>query len=83
MQLLEHAGKQLSDVCRRQDLVALQKSTLGIQDIFQQEGLQVTDEEIENERSSAVMDFERNNQEFDKDRLNEQVVEVLKVRSCF
>lgn len=67
--------------CRREKLLTLQKATLGIGDIFQQEGMELPEHEVRKEMEDAVSDFEQNDQEYDKDRLREQVEEVLKV-SC-
>jgi len=48
-------------------------------DIFEKEGLKVTDQEKKAEMDSVAEEFGRNGQAFDKERLEEQVQEVLKV----
>ena len=48
-------------------------------DIFEKEGLKVTDQEKKAEMDSVAEEFGRNGQAFDKERLEEQVEEVLKV----
>ncbi len=58
----------------------LQKATLGIADIFEQEGLQLSEQEVRKEMDDAARDFQDNDQEYDEGRLREQVEEVLKVR---
>jgi FKBP-type peptidyl-prolyl cis-trans isomerase (trigger factor) len=49
-------------------------------DIFEREGLCVSDAEVEAEMAEALRDFERNEQQVDRQRLREQVIEVIKVR---
>lgn len=58
----------------------LQKATLGIADIFEQEGLQLSEQDVRKEMDDAARDFQENDQEYDEGRLREQVEEVLKVR---
>lgn len=48
-------------------------------DIFEKEGIEVTDQEKKAEMDSVAEEFGRNGQTFDKERLEEQVQEVLKV----
>ena len=48
-------------------------------DIFEREGLAVTDAELRAEVDSVTQEFGRNGQAFDKERLEEQAMEVLKV----
>jgi trigger factor len=64
---------------RREKLLVLQKATLGIADIFVQEGMQLSEQEVRKEMDDAAADFQQNEQEFDEGRLREQVEEVLKV----
>ncbi|KAK9909292.1 hypothetical protein WJX75_000086 [Coccomyxa subellipsoidea] len=63
---------------RREKLLVLQKATLGIADIFVQEGMQLSEQEVRKEMDDAAADFQQNEQEFDEGRLREQVEEVLK-----
>ncbi len=64
---------------RREKLLILQKATLGIADIFEQEGLQLSEQDVRKEMDDAARDFQENDQEYDEGRLLEQVEEVLKV----
>lgn len=66
---------------RREKLLVLQKATLGIADIFVQEGMQLSEQEVRKEMDDAAADFQQNEQEFDEGRLREQVEEVLKVNA--
>ena len=66
---------------RREKLLILQRATLGIADIFEQEGMQLAEQDIRKEMEDAAHDFKQEDQEFDESRLREQVEEVLKVSS--
>ena len=61
-------------------MTEIELSTVGMNDIFDKEGLKVTDEEMKAEIDSVAEEFGRNGQAFDRERLEEQVQEVLKVR---
>ncbi|CAL8467961.1 g7499 [Coccomyxa elongata] len=65
---------------RREKLLMLQKATLGIADIFEQEGLQLSEQDVRKEMDDAARDFQENDQEYDEGRLREQVEEVLKAQ---
>ena len=73
--------KQDADVmcCRRAILAEIELSSVGMNDIFEKEGLKVTDDELRAEVDSVTEEFGRNDQTFDKERLEEQAMEVLKV----
>lgn len=60
----------------------IELSTVGMNDIFEKEGLEVTDAELKAEVDSVAEEFGRNGQAFDKERLQEQAFEVLKVSVC-
>lgn len=55
------------------------RASLGFDDIFKQEKLQASDEEIEAEFKRAVADFDRVGHEYDEDKLREQARETIKV----
>ena len=65
--------------CRRAVLAEIELSSVGMNDIFEREGLKVTDEELRAEVDSVTQEFGQNGQTFDKERLEEQAMEVLKV----
>lgn len=65
--------------CRRAVLAEIELSSVGMNDIFEREGLTVTDVELKAEVDSVTAEFGRNGQAFDKERLEEQAMEVLKV----
>ena len=54
-----------------------------MEDIFKQEGLTVTAEELKAEVDSVADEFGRNGQAFDQERLEEQAEQVLKVSGSF
>lgn len=65
---------------RREDLRRVTLSTLGMEDIFEAEGLgPLGEEEVEQEMSEAAEQFKAAGEEYDEGRLREQVTEVLKV----
>lgn len=64
---------------RREELTKLQKSVLGIEDIFQREGLVISEEEVTAEAEAAAAEALGNGEEMDLELLQEQVKEVLKV----
>lgn len=57
----------------------IELSSVGMNDIFEREGLTVTDDELRAEIASVTEEFGRNGQAFDQERLEEQAMEVLKV----
>ena len=61
-----------------QDMI---KRQMAFEHIFAAEGLTVSDAEIQQEYDGAAREFNEQKQEFDQDRLHEQVVETLKVRA--
>ena len=54
---------------------------MAFEHIFEAEGLAVSDAEIEEEYDSAAREFTEQEQEFDEEKLREQVIEALKVGS--
>ena len=65
---------------RREDLRRVTLSTLGMEDIFEAEGLGPLGEEaVEQEMAEAAQQFTAAGEEYDEGRLREQVAEVLKV----
>ncbi len=62
-------------------MTEIELSTVGMNDIFEKEGLRVTNEEVKAEIDTVAEEFGRNRQTFDRERLEEQVQEVLKVRA--
>ncbi|CAK0765119.1 hypothetical protein CVIRNUC_003226 [Coccomyxa viridis] len=65
---------------RREVLTEIELSTVGMEDIFEKEGLTVTAEELKAEVDSVADEFGRNGQAFDQERLEEQAEQVLKAR---
>eukprot|EP00208_Stichococcus_sp_RCC1054_P004255 CAMPEP_0206139378 /NCGR_PEP_ID=MMETSP1473-20131121/5719_1 /ASSEMBLY_ACC=CAM_ASM_001109 /TAXON_ID=1461547 /ORGANISM="Stichococcus sp, Strain RCC1054" /LENGTH=542 /DNA_ID=CAMNT_0053533143 /DNA_START=35 /DNA_END=1663 /DNA_ORIENTATION=- len=65
-------------VHKRDYLEGLVRASLGFDDIFKQEKLQASDEEIEAEFKRAVADFDRVGHEYDEDKLREQARETIK-----
>ncbi|CAL5219954.1 g1886 [Coccomyxa viridis] len=63
---------------RRAVLAEIELSSVGMNDIFEKEGLKVTDDELRAEVDSVTEEFGQNGQAFDKERLQEQAMEVLK-----
>lgn len=68
-------------VCSLEMLQGLIKRQMAFEHIFAAEGLTLSDKEIQQEYDEAARDFTEHEQEFDADRLREQAVEMLKVRS--
>ncbi|KAI7839381.1 hypothetical protein COHA_006906 [Chlorella ohadii] len=62
---------------RREELLELQRTLLGMEDIAVQEGLKPSEAEIESEFKAAASDFTKHGQEFDAARLREQVMETV------
>lgn len=52
---------------------------MGIQDIFEREGIEVTEQDILAEMTSTAEQFEGMNETFDPQKLREQIIETLKV----
>ena len=78
-----HASTMLCALCRRATLAEIELSSVGMNDIFDKEGLSVTDDELAAEVDSVTAEFGRNGQAFDKERLEEQAMEVLKVGDSY
>ena len=55
---------------------------MGIQEIFEREGIEVTEQDILAEMSSTAEQFEGLNNQFDPQKLREQIIETLKVDIC-
>lgn len=62
---------------RREELLELQRSLLGFEDIAVQEGLKPSEAEIEAEFREAARQFSEYKQDFDAERLREQVFETV------
>lgn len=57
----------------------LVKKEMGIQEVFEKEGIEVTEQEILAEMTSTAEQFEGMNETFDPQKLREQIIETLKV----
>ena len=66
-------------ICSYEELAQLIRRQMAFEHIFAAEGLTVSDAEIEEEYNGAAREFTEQQQEFDKDKLREQVIEALKV----
>lgn len=64
---------------RYSELEDMQRTVLAFDAIFEQEGLTVSEEAVEEEFRTASEDFQRQEQDYDEERLMEQVRETLKV----
>lgn len=62
---------------RRPELIALQKSLLGFAEIIKAEGLQATKEEMQQEYNRAVATFNKYDQQWDEDKLREQIQDTI------
>ena len=67
---------------RHDELVNITLANMGMEAIFQEQGLVLSEDEIKAEMSDAADEFMAAGEEFDDGRLREQVVEVLKVSLC-
>ncbi len=64
---------------RHDELVNITLANMGMEAIFQEQGLELSEAEIKAEMSDAADEFMAAGEEFDDGRLREQVMEVLKV----
>ena len=62
-------------------LQGLIKRQMAFEHIFAAEGLTISDAEFQQEYEGATREFNEKKQEFDEERLREQVMETLKVRA--
>lgn len=61
----------------KQNIIEIIKQNLAVGDIFKRENLQVSTEEVVNEVKNSIEEFKRHKQEYDEERMKEQVQEVL------
>eukprot|EP00899_Mesostigma_viride_P021722 jgi/Mesvir1/29551/Mv04464-RA.1 len=61
----------------REELAKSVKRSMASHQLFVQEGMSISEEEIQAEMGPAVAEFKRMGQEYDPERLREQVTEVL------
>jgi hypothetical protein len=57
----------------------MQRAVLAAGEIFRLEALEVPESEVEEEYNIAAADFQQRGQEFDGERLREQIVETQQV----
>ncbi|KAG9137300.1 hypothetical protein Leryth_014929 [Lithospermum erythrorhizon] len=67
----EYLGNQ------KENIINIIKQNLAVGDIFNRENLQVETEELIKEVENSIAEFKRHNQEYDEDRVKEQVQELL------
>ncbi len=65
---------------KRSDIEDIARATLGFDAIYKAEGLTLSREEVEQEMNLATRQFQAQGQEFDSERLLEQVTQTLEVR---
>lgn len=53
------------------------KQSLAVAEIYKQENLKISDEELDMEVNSAIEEFKRYDQEYDDARVREQVIELI------
>ncbi|OVA20040.1 Trigger factor [Macleaya cordata] len=61
----------------RENITHLVKQNLAVGDIFKRENLQFSTEELVKEVENSIAEFKRNNQEYDEERVKDQVQEIL------
>ncbi|KAI3992570.1 hypothetical protein MKX01_020862 [Papaver californicum] len=61
----------------RENITALVKQNLAVGDIFKRENLRFSTEDLVKEVENSIDEFKRNNQEYDEERVKEQVQEIL------
>ena len=66
-------------VCRKDTINDTVRVTLGMEDIWSREGLELTEDEVKKEFDEVLREAKENEQELDQEKLMEQVVESLKV----
>ncbi|KAG8502795.1 hypothetical protein CXB51_000553 [Gossypium anomalum] len=62
---------------QRENIINLIKQNLAVGDIFKRENLQFSTEELVKEVQNSVAEFKRHKQEYDEERVGEQVQDVL------
>ncbi|KAF3454029.1 hypothetical protein FNV43_RR04474 [Rhamnella rubrinervis] len=62
---------------QRENITNVIKQNLAVGDIFKRENLQVSTAELIKEVGNSISEFKRQNQEYDEDRVREQVQEIL------
>ncbi|KAG6407503.1 hypothetical protein SASPL_130494 [Salvia splendens] len=62
---------------QRENITNIIKQNLAVGDIFKRENLQIVTDEIVKEVENSIDEFRRHNQEYDEERVREQVQEVL------
>ncbi|PPD80413.1 hypothetical protein GOBAR_DD22647 [Gossypium barbadense] len=62
---------------QRENIINLIKQNLAVGDIFKRENLQFSTEELVKEVQNSVAEFKRHKQEYDEERVREQVQDVL------
>ncbi|KNA04535.1 hypothetical protein SOVF_198800 [Spinacia oleracea] len=61
----------------KENIVQVIKQNLAVGDIFKRENLQVSTDEVVKEIESSIAEFKKHQQEYDEERVREQVQEVL------
>ncbi|XP_057765577.1 trigger factor-like protein TIG, Chloroplastic [Salvia miltiorrhiza] len=62
---------------QRENITNIIKQNLAVGDIFKRENLQIVTDEIVKEVENSIDEFKRHNQDYDEERVREQVQEVL------
>lgn len=62
---------------QRENITNIIKQNLAVGDIFKRENLQILTEAVVKEVENSIVEFKRQSQEYDEDRIREQVQEVL------
>lgn len=65
--------------CRRDELELMQRAIMGVENIFETQGLSISDQDLAEEVNEALEEARRQGTELDKERLREQAHELLKV----
>ncbi|GAA0175672.1 chaperone [Lithospermum erythrorhizon] len=62
---------------QKENIINIIKQNLAVGDIFKRENLQFATEELIKEVENSIEEFKRQNQDYDEDRVKEQVQEIL------
>ncbi|OWM81318.1 hypothetical protein CDL15_Pgr007356 [Punica granatum] len=62
---------------QKENIISIIKQNLAVGDIFKRENLQFSSEELVKEVRSSIEEFKRHKQDYDEDRIQEQVQEIL------
>ncbi|XP_010252608.1 PREDICTED: trigger factor-like protein TIG, Chloroplastic [Nelumbo nucifera] len=62
---------------QRENIINVIKQNLAVGDIFQRENLQYSTDELVKEVENSIAEFKRHKQEYDEERVREQVQEIL------